>query len=594
MLAHSLKYVNNNPGTLPGALVFCFAIFYNLFFFNKYLPFTEGWFSLYADLMRRGYMPYRDFYLLLTPLYPKFIQCFSFVFGPEFIKLRIFGIFLFAFIALLTFKISEKFTTPWKSYFITTGALVLLESGNAFINYDYIYLYILLNLIAVYLLILAKSRIDSSALFVILIAGSGFFGSLSFLTKQSNGSFFIIFLFISCIFSYGKSLKSALRACLYFAAGSLIPLLVTLIWLFLNDAFIPAIDQVLNQASSSKGSLMFAISRWGVEFFNASFFRAFHNIFLIFCAFWLLSPIQNFHLKVPKKIIYILIAILVLLEFLSTIPSLSRHFAQIEFVKAAALFAGENHTHVIGILLICFFIVKDIDKRLFGALILVSIGAIWGSGTSAGLSQISLYLAFITVFIFLFNFNFITAIFSLLILVSTVFYYPEYKYTHPFSWWGHTLPSIDKSDIKVEVGYGKGIYTSAQLAMSYNKIYSLMGTPNQSNEYSLVFPHMPIFQLNSNTIPFGRAGVYWFDFISNKLMSDEEILLERRRPSFILLIDVPTDTWEGHRKLFRAGGPMSHDDFLTKIRSIAAQDYALIDSDIPLGGEYWGKLYKLK
>ncbi|NQW58322.1 MAG: hypothetical protein HQ456_06380, partial [Polynucleobacter sp.] len=77
-------------------------------------------------------------------------------------------------------------------------------------------------------------------------------------------------------------------------------------------------------------------------------------------------------------------------------------------------------------------------------------------------------------------------------------------------------------------------------------------------------------------------------------MSDEEMLLEKRRPSFILLIDVPSDTWEGHRKLFRAGGPMSHDDFLTKARSIAAQDYVMIDSDIPLGGEYRGKLYKLK
>jgi hypothetical protein len=594
MLALSLKNLRHKSGLLEAALVIGFAFFYNLFFFNKYLPFTEGWFSLYADLMLRGYMPYKDFYLLLTPLYPKFIEYFSYFFGPEFIKLRIFGIFLFSFIALITFQISKTFTSPWKSYFITTGALVILESGNAFINYDYIYLYILLNLIGLYLLLLAKSKSESPAIFAIFIAGSGFFGALSFLTKQSNGSFFAFFLFLACIFSYGKNLKSILSVSFFYAFGSLVPLVITFVWLYLNDALMPAIDQVLFQASSSKGSLLVAISRWGYEFINGSFLNTLHNIFIVFCFFWIIPSLQSFNPKFSKKISCVVIAPLVILEFASAIPALSNYLSQIELIKFAALFSGEGHYFLVSTLLISTFIAKNLDRRLFGALILSSFGAIWGSGTSAGLTQISLYLAFIAVFIFLFNFNFITAIFSLILLVSAVFYYPHYKYTHPFSWWGYTLPSIEESDTKLEMGYGKGIYTSAKLASSYNKIYSIMKSSDQANQYSLVFPHMPIFQLNSNTIPYGKAVVYWFDFISNQLMSDETDLLDTKRPSFILLIDVPTETWEGHRRLFRAGSSMSHDNFLNKTRSIVAQDYLPAESNIQLGGEYQGTLYKLK
>ena len=185
MLANILNRYFRNDANLALVLTVLFAFFYNSFFYDNYLPFTEGWFSLYADLMSRGLMPYRDFYLLLTPLYPKFIQLFSFIFGPEFLKLRIFGIFLFAFIAFLVFKICRIFIGPWKSFLISTASITILESGNAFINYDYIYVYIFLNLIAIYCLLLAKIN-ENRTSFACLLLASGFFASLSFLTKQSN------------------------------------------------------------------------------------------------------------------------------------------------------------------------------------------------------------------------------------------------------------------------------------------------------------------------------------------------------------------------------------------------------------------------
>src|SRR5262249_52748544 len=66
------------PRPAPAARVWWAGLFavwlpllaYNLLFFNRYLPLTEGWFSLYARLIRDGQTPYRDFCLFLPPLYP--------------------------------------------------------------------------------------------------------------------------------------------------------------------------------------------------------------------------------------------------------------------------------------------------------------------------------------------------------------------------------------------------------------------------------------------------------------------------------------------------------------------------------------------
>ena len=43
---------------------------YQILYVNAFYPITEGWFSEYAHLIRTGAVPYRDFSLLLTPLYP--------------------------------------------------------------------------------------------------------------------------------------------------------------------------------------------------------------------------------------------------------------------------------------------------------------------------------------------------------------------------------------------------------------------------------------------------------------------------------------------------------------------------------------------
>lgn len=68
---------------------------------SKTMPFAEGWYTYYAQLINeKGLLPYRDFEYLFSPLYIYFIAFVTRIFGYDIIVLRRLGILMFAVIAL--------------------------------------------------------------------------------------------------------------------------------------------------------------------------------------------------------------------------------------------------------------------------------------------------------------------------------------------------------------------------------------------------------------------------------------------------------------------------------------------------------------
>ena len=76
-------------------LIVVFTAIWSLLTFNKTAPVTEGWFTVYADLILSGKMPYSDFELTFTPLYTYFTAGVNAVFGDHLIVWRIIGSVLF-------------------------------------------------------------------------------------------------------------------------------------------------------------------------------------------------------------------------------------------------------------------------------------------------------------------------------------------------------------------------------------------------------------------------------------------------------------------------------------------------------------------
>ena len=135
-----------------GATVVVVAL-YHLLFFNRYFPLSEGWFSAYGHLIRTGAVPYRDFYLFVTPLYPLKIAAFGLLFGDAFLPLRALGVLLVCGIATLTYLILVARFTPFAASTATIVSTIYYQSGVAHIGYDFIQFVTLYALLSAYCLV---------------------------------------------------------------------------------------------------------------------------------------------------------------------------------------------------------------------------------------------------------------------------------------------------------------------------------------------------------------------------------------------------------------------------------------------------------
>lgn len=109
---------------------------------SKTMPFAEGWYTYYAQLINeKGLLPYRDFEYLFSPLYIYFIAFVTRIFGYDIIVLRRLGILMFAVIALgvylfITEIVGRK--KAWIAAVATVTATLYLQSEVVQIFYDYI------------------------------------------------------------------------------------------------------------------------------------------------------------------------------------------------------------------------------------------------------------------------------------------------------------------------------------------------------------------------------------------------------------------------------------------------------------------------
>lgn len=242
----------------PGLALFIALLAYQFFYAFKYFSITEGWFSVYAWLIREGNMPYSDFSLLMPPLYPLEIALIQSVFGDQLWILRVCGLAIVSGIGLSLWAILSRFFNPWIAAFSAGIGTIYYQSGNAFIGYDFTQV-LTLNLLLFALFILKELdflKIEKSKSYFFTPAFfAGLFLISAVLTKQSNASLFGLVVFVGFVFvSFILApTRSALYATGQFCLGTLVLLVPVLIWLILHNSQQQFIQQILFDAMQSKG-----------------------------------------------------------------------------------------------------------------------------------------------------------------------------------------------------------------------------------------------------------------------------------------------------------------------------------------------------
>ena len=188
-------------------LLFFFAFFFLYFCFNIFAD--EIWNYGFAYNISRGLIPYRDFNMIVTPLYSFILSIFIHLLGHHLYVMYIFNSLI---ITILVFIMYKKIKI--NVIFILPILLILYSSGY--------------NLLSVFLMVLLLYMFDKEFKYKDFILG--LIIGLFILTKQTVGFFVLLPLFIL--------VKNKSKFCI----GVIIPVLVFVIYLLNNSALYNFID----------------------------------------------------------------------------------------------------------------------------------------------------------------------------------------------------------------------------------------------------------------------------------------------------------------------------------------------------------------
>ena len=581
--------------------------YYNFYSNFYFLPITEGWFSVYANLVIDGRVPYKDFYLYLTPLYTWIIALFQYIFGPSLLSLRILGFFVIALMALVLFKILKRIFSPVPSFIGATIGVFYIQRGVAFISYDFTQILTLFALISIYFLIVASDRLKATSLgqdhAQIYILFSGFIASCCFLIKQSNGAFiaFSIFLAFLYILSNNRfNRKSLFINWVSFLIGSLTPAMLVLVYLSTNGALKDFFSQILFNSISAKGGLEDILSGWIRGLFTAVLGQQLLEILYKFAPLFLISRLlllllsknsfckktmDRYNFQVRELLCLFIFALLY--AFVISLAWNNDHtLKSLFFEKGVHLI---NYIIPLSIAWIVLFLTVGIFGRLSSSpkttpkatiiLVIGALGITFGNGTSAGLSEISAFVAlsWCTAWVIQRNsmpFLGIGIVFYTSLLLSTALCYS--KFDRPYSWWGTSEGDARTAALKMEHPILGGIYLNKD---DYENYTAIVGTLKENIENGEVFsfPNIPIIYLLANQLPASKAVIGWFDFLNDRDAEFEASRISETPPNLIAYLQLPNEALEAHERLFRKGNPLGQRKIIAFIEKncLAEKDYTI-------------------
>ncbi len=545
--------------------MFLFHTYFSTQFYFRFITFTEGWWHVYEQWLDLGFIPYKDFELLTPPLYIYILHLLDLFISLSFYNLRIVGFLLIFSISILLFLMYRKIVGEFSAALISLVSIFYLQTGVAFIPYDYVYFALALLLVAV--VFLARFIESQKNRFLIL---AGIFLSLSFLVKQSFATTFSFLLLISLIFGFRRQDLFHLSRYLYILVGSFSAIAPFIVFFIFNGAALDFLNQTIFSAVSAKGSFFSVLTQWFLGFFSNPVVLmnfAINNLHW-FLLIYFLKMVSASYLNIVSRFFY---AFTFIVSFLMLIYFLRTQY-EIDLIYIYNLIL--NNIYIFPLLLNILTFILSISSRKyfrFFPISICSLGIIWGTGMSAGLSEIGMFFAFGSTLVILSEFwqNKILSN-SILIIVFLAFFLnaPVTKTNNPFSWWGYSSPPINNSQIMSQSGLTKNLKADSEQINTLMNIESEIAKGILCRQTSVVFPHMPLFQLDTNSLPNSELAVSWFDFSTPETLNAEIKRIKSDLPGSIVIIDVPVFVWEGHSRLFNDGKVMPQKIFLDELKKI--------------------------
>ena len=566
LLKKAIQKLANNSNKLYLMIPVLTILTYNLIYFNKYYPITEGWFSTYAWLINHGQFPYKDFYFFLTPLYLITMSIFMKLFGYSILYLRIFGIGIILLLTYFLYKNIEIIFGTTIAAFVTVVGMIYYQSGVAHVAYDFTQFVALYGLIQSYFLLkyvnCLNAKKNAKIRWVFL---GGVFAGLTFLTKQSNGLMMATIPLVGLLFLvFSKRKNKFLKIGAYYLLGLAAPVIVISFWLLSNAAFSQFENQVFFNAISAKGGLSQIFFGWIMAMWNPNFIIRLVEILFIITIFGYWKYLFKKTKETKNNVSNLIMVFASLIMFFLVIFSLSGRVTKLSLLSEFGASGIGNITIaaisisiVIIITAVVFSLLKKPINKSLVLLSFVSLGFIYGNGTSAGLGENGAFIGFCLFVALLMKyksfFN-LGKIFIIIFCIGLSLQYIEIKYERPYYWWNVTSPDI-RSNLYTtnKLSILHGLYTSSDNIKLLEEVSEEIKTSSTADDSILTFPNIPIFYLLTNRFPPGKTTVHWFDFLPDQLALKEAEAIRKNPPKVVVYLDLGTSVWEAHESLFRDG-----------------------------------------
>lgn len=599
------RFQFNKEDAIGIPLAVLIPTFFSLLYIRSYAPLTEGWWHVYATWMLEGKIPYRDFELLVPPLYPSLIAVAQFVGLDNFLVLRYLGVLLLVFIALVVYILLHPFTRGIILGLITATVMVYLQMGAAYISYDYVYVaifFLLLTFAPAAILLNNNSEISKKSVFIASTL-SGVFAGLSFLTKQTNGLVSLFFGLALALFLASRVIpaQKSSRATNWLKSG-IAPFAIGaaaigggfLILLLFTGSLFPAISDLASAASDTKGGLIHSLFSWSRGFFAFDAFTSSIRLVLPPVTFLVLATLIAHQCSeyFPQRIIRLIPQ--------QNLRSLGYWAFTLAFAAGCALIGLKYQLEIsqylsqivflpiiLVSLLTALWVVIGKASSAYLPVSLASLALIWASGMSAGLGETAMFLGVGQAAALLLGKTspkFLAFGIAILISVSTISIGWQTKSASPFNWWGLSTPSTSKATSEITEGLQRGLFTSPNVAEAIVGVNKALEQVASCPGEIIEFPHMPLFLLNQSTVPEGRLATYWLDFSSSKEIAREITRINDAQVKGLVLIKMPDFVWDGHEQLFADGNQLEHEVFYKDLLQ-KSQDMDFMGS-WDLGSEY--------
>lgn len=527
-----------------------------------------GWFELYAVQMTQGQLPYRDFFLFTTPLFPAALAGWFKLTGASMVSSFAFGALLRAVVTTAVYAWVRRLGAHAVPALIAVTVVSMLAASDTGEPVNY-YNHFCIAWVLGSAMLLHRSGLQRPGW--LLAAGAA--AALAVLAKQTIGMVWL--LAGAGIVLLGPrepgpacALSARLRSVLMYALGVGLVAAPFAVWLGAEGLVRPFIDQVFVSGPSAKGPLHQTLRR-PLELWIYPEQKTGLGLALLMLAGVGLAARGGAGVGsgAPRRpIAGLLGAALALvaaarLGFAAEVPFGGRafHYALIVAgVLCAAAGAwrswwpgrGEPPPDLPqrqGLLIwsgmsIAVYAALALSFSLYepmampAALALFVVPMLLGARRGAGPSASAQY-----------------AVAGLMLLCLPMI--TSFKAWHPFDWEGWAEPRIAESSVRLEQGPLKGLRLSPSTAQVTQEVLQQIQSHSRAPDDVFCFPHLAAFYVLAGKQPPTQAAVHYADVAPDAIVDADLARLRQSPPRVLVMMPLAAGQVERLEQRFRAGHP---------------------------------------